>query len=359
MENSNLKYFLAANSCVGFEPHFDTCYDAELGWRAYIIKGGPGTGKSSFMKYIVKRANEQGKRVELMPCSSDPHSLDGVILPDSKIVIMDGTSPHTVDPKYPGVCEQILNFGEFWKKDKFAESEKRIIALTNKNKEAHKRAARYLKAAGEFLTDSFKIADACTDKERINAYAKKLCKKYIPFKNDKKGKEWVRFLSGITPVGVVSYTDTILNQCSKRVIIADEYGSVADRLIRQIRECVLLSGYEIITIKNAFLPNLIIDGIIIPELNLCFIRECENFILEIPDRRIHSRRFVNTEQISKSRKRLKFNNKTASRLLSYAAEILSEAKLIHDELEKEYISAMDFKKLNKFAEKIASEILGI
>ena len=50
------KYLLGANSCEGFVSYFADNYDALSDWRAYIIKGGPGTGKSSFMKYITVRA---------------------------------------------------------------------------------------------------------------------------------------------------------------------------------------------------------------------------------------------------------------------------------------------------------------
>ena len=59
MKETNKKYFLAANSGVGFISLFDSCYSAKDGWRVYIIKGGPGTGKSSFMKYMIKTAEEK------------------------------------------------------------------------------------------------------------------------------------------------------------------------------------------------------------------------------------------------------------------------------------------------------------
>ena len=134
MEKINLKYFLAANSCQGFVSYFDKSYNVDELWQVYIIKGGPGTGKSSFMKYIAKKANEEGLSAELCPCSSDPHSLDAVIIPQRKTVIMDGTSPHTVDPCYPAVCEEILNFGQFWNSESFKGKEQKIIALTDKNK---------------------------------------------------------------------------------------------------------------------------------------------------------------------------------------------------------------------------------
>ena len=360
MEINDLKYFLAANSCQGFVSGFNNCYDAERGWKAYIIKGGPGTGKSSFMKFVAKSALEKGIKTEIFPCSSDPDSLDAVIFPNKKIVIMDGTSPHTVDPLYPGVCEQILNFGDFWGKEKFVGKERDVIAATKKNKLVHKRASRYLQAAGEFLTDNFKIAEACTDKERAGVFAKKLCKKYINRKkNGNNAKEWVRFLSGITPKGVVSYPDTVLKECKKTVIISDEYGSVTDVIMKYIRDYSLGCGHEVLTIKNAFLPESLTDGVILPELSLAFIREYDHFTLKTEERRIHARRFVYAGLMAKSRKRLKFNKKTADKLLLSASECLMEAKTAHDELEKLYISAMDFNALSRFAEKIAKDITDI
>ena len=94
MDDFGRKYFLGANACTGFYSAFSDCYAAGDGWRAFIIKGGPGTGKSSFMKYVAAKAAERGLEVELCVCSSDPQSLDGVILRSMKTVILDGTPPH-------------------------------------------------------------------------------------------------------------------------------------------------------------------------------------------------------------------------------------------------------------------------
>ena len=113
-----IKYFLASNSCDGFISYFDTCFDPKDGWKSYIIKGGPGTGKSSFMKKIAKRAEEEGYSVHRCPCSSAPDSLDAVVIPKLKVSVLDGTAPHVIDPKYPGAVENILNFGDFWNKEK-------------------------------------------------------------------------------------------------------------------------------------------------------------------------------------------------------------------------------------------------
>ena len=189
MKKNNIKYFLAANSCEGFYSEFDNSYLPDGEWRAYIIKGGPGTGKSSFMKRFADAAENKGERALRCPCSSDPDSLDAVILPDKKIVIMDGTAPHTVDPKFPGVCEKILNFGEFWVDDSFAEHKSEVIRLTLKNKALHASAARFLRAAGTLFTDNYKTALACTDITKTEQFAAGLCKKLLPEKKNAAGRE--------------------------------------------------------------------------------------------------------------------------------------------------------------------------
>ena len=104
MKIKKAKYFLASNSAGGFVSYFDSCYDPAMGYTAYIIKGGPGTGKSSFIKNVIASAESNNIAVEEIGCASDPNSLDGVIISSIKTVFLDGTPPHAVEPRLPGVC---------------------------------------------------------------------------------------------------------------------------------------------------------------------------------------------------------------------------------------------------------------
>jgi len=348
MDKSKSKYFLAANSCEGFVSYFKNCYSAEKGWKAFIIKGGPGTGKSSFMKYVAARAEEKGADYELFPCSSDPDSLDAIILKDKKTVIMDGTAPHTVDPDFPGICETILNFGEFWQKEKLEKEADKILKATKKNKKLHITASRYIKAVGNLMEDNLKTANFACYKDKINRFADSLCRKHIPQGNGEK-YEWIRFFTGITPKGVVFYGNSVINSLSDSVIIEDEFGSVSNIIISKVRDYALTNGYEIITVKNAFLPTSLTDAVIIPSLSFGIFRESEYGHFGSDIRRIHARRFINNGQLHKSRERIKFNKKAEKKLLSTACMTLSEAKTVHDEMEKYYISAMNFNSLTEFA----------
>ena len=351
-----LKYFLAANSCEGFVSHFADCYNPNDNWRCFIIKGGPGTGKSSFMKKIAKKADETDTEYILCPCSSDPNSLDAVILPSKKTVVLDGTAPHTLDPRYPAVCEEILNFGQFWDSKKIQTS-KEIIEITDLNKSLHLTAAKYLKATGQIMLDSYKTALSSTKIDETEKFADGLCKKHIP-KGNGTPYEWVRFLEGITPQGIISYPETILENCQNIVIISDKYKACSNIIMNRIRNFALINGYEIITLKSAFLPSVITEHIIIPALSLAFVTETEHIKFGTDIRRIHARRFTSNKLLHTFKTRLKLNHKLTSALLSAASNTLTQAKAAHDKLESFYINAMDFNALNLFGEKFCENMFG-
>ena len=69
-----------------------------------------------------------GYDIELHYCSSDPSSLDGIVIKELNVVMIDATAPHTVDPKTPGAIDEILNFGEFWDVEKIEQNRDKIKA---------------------------------------------------------------------------------------------------------------------------------------------------------------------------------------------------------------------------------------
>lgn len=98
-------YFLAANAPGGFLHFYDTLYNPEKGDRAFLLRGGPGSGKSTLMRQCVANAALAGQPMELFPCPADPNSLDAVYYPKLGVSVIDATSPHFIEPHYPGVCQ--------------------------------------------------------------------------------------------------------------------------------------------------------------------------------------------------------------------------------------------------------------
>lgn len=51
---AQIRYFLGANSPNGFYSLYDQLIDLESAQAVYLLKGGPGCGKSSFMRRVAR-----------------------------------------------------------------------------------------------------------------------------------------------------------------------------------------------------------------------------------------------------------------------------------------------------------------
>ena len=91
-------FFVGANSGDGFQNLFSRVVDLEDTYDLMVLKGGPGVGKNTFMREIGRTMETAGTTVEYLWCSGDPGSLDGVVLPELRCAVVDGTSPHAAAP---------------------------------------------------------------------------------------------------------------------------------------------------------------------------------------------------------------------------------------------------------------------
>ena len=107
-------YFLGANGPEGFHSLYGEFCPPDSGNFLWVIKGGPGCGKSTFMRMIGKAAEDAGLDVEYALCSSDPASLDGVLIPGWHVAYVDGTAPHTMDVDFPAASGAYLDLGSFY-----------------------------------------------------------------------------------------------------------------------------------------------------------------------------------------------------------------------------------------------------
>ena len=78
-------FFLGCSSPHGFFGFWKEL-QGEDGPRLYLIKSGPGCGKSTLMKELARRADGP---VQQIHCSSDPDSLDGVYFEKQNAMVLD------------------------------------------------------------------------------------------------------------------------------------------------------------------------------------------------------------------------------------------------------------------------------
>lgn len=340
-------YFLGSSGKNGFFSCFNQLTPRIEGQYTYIIKGGPGTGKSSMMKIIADEIEKRDIECERIFCSSDPSSLDGVIFPSLRVSICDGTAPHTLDPVYPGATGEIINLGECWnKKSVYAEKEK-IIELTDKNKECHRRSRKFIESAFSIFSDGEKITADALDEAHLMRYAGRIANRFFRKPSGRVGLEKTRLLSAITPNGYIFLNDTVNEMCDKIIVFEDDFGTAARKLIEELRTYALASGFSVISSPYIGSERRI-NHIIIKELSLAFITKDKLCPISVnATKTVSLKRFYDSEAIRNHKARLGFSKKAANELLEEAVIALKNAKEIHDELESCYIKAMDFEKTEK------------
>jgi GTPase SAR1 family protein len=204
--------FPGGNTSLGFFSYYNYILEQAEAQRIFILKGGPGVGKSTFMKRVADEMVDRGYDAEYMHCSSDNDSLDGVVIPAIKVALIDGTAPHVVDPKNPGAVDEIVNLGEFWNEDGMRRNREEIIECNREVGRYFARAYRYIKAAAAIYEDTAVINSQALDEGKANLNSWLIVNEL--FTNSKpsakEGKQRHLFASAITPGGFKNYLETVL-----------------------------------------------------------------------------------------------------------------------------------------------------
>ncbi len=350
-------FFLGANTPVGFYSLFSELYDADKGWRMYIIKGGPGTGKSTFMKKAAAECDRRGLYCERIFCSSDPKSLDAVIIPSLKVSIADGTAPHTLEPKYPGAVEITLDFGQFRNDRLLSEEREAIIEKTKENSYHHKKCIDFMSAARVAENDTLAVALSAMRIERLHKFAERLAENKLKAVGDARGNVSKRFLSAVTPEGFTVFSDTLCSLCENRVVLKDSFGCASGVIIKLLALKAAEQGLDCIVCYCPMSPEYSAEHLIIPSLSLGFFTANSHHPADFSvSQQIDCMRFYDSDILSRHKNRIAFNKRSCDELLRGAVEKLKSAKVTHDALEQYYIRAMDYERLAVYCEEVIDEI---
>ncbi|MBE6884146.1 MAG: hypothetical protein E7487_06035 [Ruminococcaceae bacterium] len=361
---SGQHFFLGANTSSGFVSKFDQLADPKSGWILFVIKGGPGTGKSSLIRKAAAAVEASGLAVEYIHCSSDADSLDGAIFPQLKCAVADGTPPHVIEPKYPGAYESVIFLNNCWDEKKLIPQLSDIICLSEEISAHHQRCCRYLSIATMLQNEVYQLISPHTLSHKIDRYAKGIAVRLFSKSGRiSPGKNTFRFLSAVTNQGRLFFSETINTLCNELYFIDDPWGVSSKLLLTRIRSLALAHGYNTITCSCPLSPYDKPDHLIIPELHLAFLsgtphHKIKSSSFHTVDKLhiIHAERFTEMEMIRHKRQRISFISKMTERILTDAEEQLAHAKLLHDKLETIYTGAMDFSavqtKTDLFIEKL-------
>ena len=341
------EFFLGANSANGFYSLYDE-FCREKGGYFYLIKGGPGGGKSSFMRTIAETAESKGYDTEIVYCSGDPDSVDAVYITSLGIGWIDATSPHITEPEFFGVCSCYVNLGQFC-----ARTENQDIEIYSKlYKEAYDTAYSYLKAAD--CVKSAKIHGLCPDSavKKAKSRAKSAVKRELGSKSDSVGSISLRFISCISCKGEIVLKDRVENLCKHVFLLDNRFGLEQFYLQEVIENC---GGERLIVCPSPINPQRL-EAVLIPEKGLGFVSasllpEYEAY------RHIRLDALIPSDVIRAHRSEIRNREKLYRELIDTACRYLKQAKEYHDLLEQAYRPYIDFPALTEFTEREIEKII--
>lgn len=338
-------FFLGANSKDGFYSMYNGFVDIHGGDFLWLIKGGPGCGKSSFMRTIAKAAHENGLKVEYIQCSGDPSSLDGIYIPEKKLAYMDATAPHVMDATLPAMGDTYLNLGAFYRLGELRPKLTELFEINTRYKAMYKRIYSLLSAAGNL--DPGKIPGLVTDADREVARRRALGVADREFGRPTRfggGKQTHRLLSAISCEGCIRLSGTVNALCKRVYALDDEYG-LADTYLRTLADAAQLRTIDTIICHDPLNPKRI-EALLLPDLSLGFVatRPIYGEAIET-SRNVRLDSIIDKERVQSNRKKIRATSKLRSAILDEAMLALSEAKLVHDDIEALYNPHVDFDSL--------------
>lgn len=354
--DNKIRFFLGANSSQGFYSLYDQLIDPKHANAIYILKGGPGCGKSTLMRRVGTLAEEKGEQVEYIHCSGDPDSLDGIVLHGANTAIVDGTSPHVVEPKYPGVVDNYVNLGDCYRQTELQHIRREIMDCMAGYRECYAQAYRCLNAAAQISEDSLSILATNTLEERVTNRARGILSREIRTQGSGNGQVVQRFLGAITHQGQLTYYPTADALCKRIYLLEDSYG-LAHLMLPHLLAGATHAGFDVIACLSPLAPDRL-EHLIIPELSLAFLSApSASLYHKRPYRRIRMDSMVDSELLRRSKARLRFSRKVTAALIDEAVESLARAKDMHDDLEALYNPHVDFEQVYHIADELSNAIL--
>lgn len=357
MPTSRLRYFAACNSENGFHSFYPDVFTEDLS-RIVIIKGGPGTGKSSLMRRAADRAEARGYTVEEIYCSSDPDSLDGIIArtEQDSLAILDGTAPHVTEMTLPGARDEILYVGDFWSSDQLRPQRDAISRDSRTRSDLYCRLYRYLQAAGQCSRNMEAVAEGIFDPTKLQETVTRILSRYpagLGF------SQRIMLTSSFGMKGAFRFPT--FESASDTVIRIRDWGNISHLFFEEVLRQAQRRHMKVWLSYDPLIPTHL-DGICLPDCRLAFVRAGASENLEderesSTTRTLSIKRFMNTDGCRAANPAVLTAQNCRDRLLDAALGTLAAIRDIHFRIESRYVAAMDFPALQTFTDTYLNRIL--
>lgn len=335
--------FPGGNTPLGFFSYYNNIIPVNAN-RIFVLKGGPGTGKSTFMKKMSEAVTARGYDVEHHHCSSDNNSLDGLVIPALQVAFIDGTSPHVVDPKNPGCVDEIIHLGDFWDEMRMAVNKEQVISINNEIGHNFQRAYRLLRAAKQLYDDweaiNYRAMDFAAANQKAEALVGQL---FAGINTVGAGRVRKLFASAITPDGPVNYLESSVWHMKDCHVVIGDPGTGKSTLMQKVINTAVTRGFDTEVFYCPLDPEKP-EHVVIPALGVAITTSVlpHSCALLNPATITDMNECLNKEYLARFEAQIGYDQEMFWELFTQTIKCIRTSKQLHDELETYYIPFMDF-----------------
>lgn len=363
LPNNTKHVFPGSNTPLGFYSYYDNIIHTNNANKIFIIKGGPGTGKSSFMKKIANHFISQNINIEYHLCSADPNSLDAIVIIPAGVAIIDGTFPHAIDPQIPGALDEIINFAPYWNEKEIRSNKEAIVQTNLERKSMFSKSYSYLQAAKQVYDAYTNTQISALDNNCFYMMEQSILKEIFTDNNtvnlngfQEPGHSRHLFGSAITPDGFVDHLHTIIGKSQHIYSIKDSPGASASNLMNLIKMKSIELGLDIECYHSPICPDTIED-IIIPGLSTAITASNDFHKAKIVPTHVYDLKdCLIVNRLSQIQSELEYDKELMDCLFNRGITTLSKAKEEHNILESYYIPHVRFDDINNLLDKVIKQI---
>lgn len=328
--------------------------------KIFVLEGPQGTGKSTVIQHLADRLLDQGLHVQCFHSPLRPDELNGIIITDLKVGIVDGRVCKGISDSGAGEFV-FIDFGEAFDDCLMLPEHRAVIeelrgTLENTYAQAYETFAAALRIHDEW--EQYYIDHM--DFSKADQIAQDLIQElYAGHESDTPTARRDLFFGAATPRGAFDFIQSLTAGLQRRIFIKGRAGSGKSTLLKKLASAAEEKGIEVQVFHCGFDPNSL-DMLIFPQLRTAifdstapheyFPDRDEDEILDMYTRTIApGTDEAHAAEIAEIKARYSAKMKEA---ISY----LAEAEAIDSEIRAYYVAATHYSIVEKLQLQLQTEL---
>ncbi|OIJ18978.1 hypothetical protein BKP45_14730 [Anaerobacillus alkalidiazotrophicus] len=355
-------YFLDGNTSQGYVSFVGDVVD-DIN-RIFLIKGSVRVEKSKVLKNISEIFEKQNIDVHWLHNSTNDELLDGIIIPQLSIAVLDGSNKSGVESKYKNFVEVEFDIDVALDRVKLEVNKKAILKLIKDNDQFHKEAYAKFAKGKEIHEKKEELYISAMDFDKANKVIAQIAANLYHDVREETEKLIVKqlFFGAGTSRGPINYIENITEDIKKRYIIKGRSGSGKSTLMRRIAKYGENLGLSVQYFPCGLDPNSL-DMIIIPTLSVAILDGTAPHIIDPTretDEVIDMFELCMDQSVEdKYGKEFDLLHESYKEVMKEGTQLLQEAKHIGHLLDELYQNALDQMILKKEIDKILNTFKGL